>query len=71
MPSALTSGILVHVDSVYLESHSSPDEPRYVFAYQVTIRNQGETAARLVSRHWLISDAKGRVEEVQGPGVIG
>jgi ApaG protein len=69
--SAETEGIVVEVQSVYLEAHSDPDEPRYVFAYNVHIKNHGEQAATLVSRHWVITDARGTFEEVRGPGIVG
>ena len=63
--------ISVDVDARYLENQSSPSESRFVFAYTITIRNQGEVPARLLKRRWLITDATGRVEEVRGPGVVG
>jgi ApaG protein len=55
----------------FLPEHSSPDEEQFVFAYTVTIRNTGETTAQLVSRHWIITDANNRTEEVKGEGVVG
>ena len=55
----------------YIASQSDPDEPRFVFAYTVTIRNTGDIAAQLLSRHWIITDGEQRVQEVRGPGVIG
>ena len=55
----------------YMESQSSPDDDRYVFAYTVTIRNTGDVAGQLLSRHWIITDAEGHVEEVRGEGVVG
>ena len=55
----------------YMESQSSPDKDRYVFAYTVTIRNTGDVAGQLISRHWIITDAEGHVEEVRGEGVVG
>ena len=61
----------VEVDTLYIESESSPDEDRYVFAYTVTIRNEGEVPAQLLTRHWIITDANGKVQEVQGEGVVG
>jgi ApaG protein len=61
----------VQVQPRYLEDQSDPDEGRYLFAYTVTIRNTGDVAAQLVSRHWIITDADGQVEEVRGPGVVG
>lgn len=69
--SAKTDGILVKVQSAYVESHSDPDEPRYVFVYNVHIENQGESQASLVSRHWIITDGSGQVEEINGPGIVG
>jgi ApaG protein len=55
----------------YLESQSSPEADRYVFAYTITIRNAGEAPARLIARHWIITDAHGKVQEVRGDGVVG
>ncbi len=61
----------VQVQPRYLEEQSEPDEGRYLFAYTVTIRNTGDVTAQLLSRHWIITDAEGQVEEVRGPGVVG
>ena len=61
----------VNVKSTYVVEHSSPDNDKYVFAYTVTIRNTGEVAARLKTRHWIITDANARVQEVRGDGVVG
>jgi len=55
----------------YLESHSAPDQSRYVFSYTITIHNAGEAPARLLARHWVITDAHGVVQEVRGEGVVG
>ena len=55
----------------YLESESEPSSDRYVFAYTITIRNQSEEATRLLTRHWVITDANGRIQEVHGEGVVG
>lgn len=55
----------------YLESQSTPEAGRYVFAYTVTIVNNGTVAARLLSRHWVITDGNGKVQEVRGEGVVG
>lgn len=55
----------------YLEEHSQPDADRFVFAYTITISNEGAVPARLLSRHWIITDANGQVREVRGDGVIG
>jgi ApaG protein len=68
---AITNGIRVSVSSVYVPSQSSPTEKRYVFAYTVRIGNEGTEVAQLRTRHWVITDAKGKVEEVRGPGVVG
>jgi ApaG protein len=61
----------VSVRPKYLDAHSSPEEQHFVFAYTVTIRNTGERTARLMSRHWIITDANNQVEEVRGDGVVG
>lgn len=71
MSSQSGEGIRVEVQSHYLPEHSDPSEPRYVFVYEVAIHNDGEEAAQLLSRHWVITDAAAGVEEVNGPGVIG
>ena len=63
--------IRVDVDTSYLEDQSDPKERRYVFSYTITIRNEGQVAARLMTRHWIITDANGKVQEVQGEGVVG
>jgi ApaG protein len=68
---AVTRGIRVKVRARYVPEHSSPDRRRWFFAYTVTIENEGDERAQLLSRHWIITDADGNVEEVQGPGVIG
>ena len=61
----------IDVASRYLDDQSEPEQDRYVFAYTINIRNSGTVAARLVSRHWLITDANGKVQEVRGEGVVG
>jgi len=55
----------------YLAEQSDESAGRYVFAYTITIRNSGSVAAQLVSRHWIITDAQGLVQEVRGLGVVG
>ncbi|HUL64147.1 MAG TPA: Co2+/Mg2+ efflux protein ApaG [Burkholderiaceae bacterium] len=55
----------------YLAEQSAPDEDQYVFAYKVTIRNTGDVAGQLISRHWIITDGDGQVQEVRGEGVVG
>ena len=63
--------IEVDVETLYLEPDSNPDKNQFVFAYTITIVNTGVTAARLLTRHWVIRDANGKVQEVQGDGVVG
>jgi ApaG protein len=63
--------IRVDVETSYLGEQSEPHEGRYVFAYTITIRNEGQVPARLLTRHWVITDANGKVEEVRGDGVVG
>lgn len=63
--------IQVSVESQFIEPESDPDQARYVFAYTVTIVNQGSVAAKLLTRHWIISDAEDRTQEVRGEGVVG
>jgi ApaG protein len=63
--------IRVDVETAYLDEQSDPGEKRYVFSYTITIRNEGKAPARLVTRHWLITDANGKVQEVHGDGVVG
>ena len=71
MSDTTTNGIRVQVKSRYLPEHSSPREGHYHFAYQITITNVGDETAQLISRHWIITDAEGEVQEVRGPGVVG
>ena len=59
------------VQPQYLPDQSSPDEGVYGFAYTITITNTGDTPAQLISRHWIICDANGHVQEVKGLGVVG
>jgi ApaG protein len=68
---ALTDGIRVSVNSVYVPEQSAPKAHRYVFAYTVKIANEGGSPAQLKTRHWIITDGNGKVEEVRGPGVVG
>ncbi len=63
--------INVTVDSQYIEAESNPEANRFVFAYTVRIENKGDIAAKLISRHWIITDANNRTQEVKGKGVIG
>ena len=71
MSSAHTQGILVEVKSEYIADRSAPAARRFAFAYTVEITNQGTETAQLKSRHWIITDAQGDVQEVKGEGVIG
>jgi ApaG protein len=69
--SVVTQGIRVTVSSAYVPEQSAPAAKRYVFAYTVKIINEGGQPAQLRTRHWIITDGNGKVEEVRGPGVIG
>jgi ApaG protein len=71
MSDATTRGVRVRVSSLYIPERSSPPENEYFFAYRVRISNEGQETVQLVSRHWVITDSVGRVEEVKGPGVVG
>lgn len=55
----------------FIAEQSDPEADQYVFAYTITVHNTGEMTARLLSRHWVITDADGKVEEVKGDGVVG
>jgi ApaG protein len=66
-----TRGVRVQVQSVFVPERSAPREGHYFFAYRVRISNEGEETVQLVSREWVITDAEGRVESVNGPGVVG
>jgi ApaG protein len=66
-----TNSITVTVRPFYLEQHSSPDENHYVWAYHVKIQNDGAQTVQLRRRHWRITDSRGRLQEVRGPGVVG
>ncbi len=67
---ALTEGVRVTVEARYSAEHSLPGS-RWFFLYTITIANEGSQAVQLVSRHWQIRDATGRVQEVKGAGVVG
>jgi ApaG protein len=69
--SAETKGILIEVQSRYVEDASLPMTRRFVFEYTITITNNGSEAVQLRSRRWIITDGLGAVEEVEGPGVVG
>jgi ApaG protein len=63
--------IQVRVQSAYIEAQSIPDQNRYVFAYTITIYNAGRVPAKLLTRHWMITDSNGKTQEVRGDGVVG
>jgi ApaG protein len=69
--SADTYSIDVAVQTRFISDQSAPDDHRFVFAYTITIANVGRVAARLISRHWIITDANRKVQEVRGDGVVG
>ena len=68
---ATTREIAVSVEPSYLELKSSPEGPQYFWAYRVIIANQSRETVRLLSRHWMITNARGELTEVKGPGVVG
>jgi ApaG protein len=63
--------IRVEVETAYIEEQSDPKDKRFVFSYTITIRNEGQVPARLLTRHWIITDANGNVKETRGDGVVG
>ncbi|NMG76127.1 Co2+/Mg2+ efflux protein ApaG [Aromatoleum diolicum] len=63
--------IKVEAVAEFVPGQSDPDEDRYVFAYHITLTNTGSATAQLISRHWIITDGAGKVQEVRGLGVIG
>ena len=71
MYSETTRSISVTVRPFYLEDQSSPAEGHYVWAYRVRIENRGAETVQLRRRHWKITDGRGQVQEVRGPGVVG
>lgn len=68
---ASTRGVRIQVRSRYVPERSSPEHGAWFFAYTVLITNDGDTTVQLLSRHWIITNADGHVEEVRGPGVVG
>ena len=68
---AETRGLIVRVRPTYLPEQSNPDERKWVWAYAIEIVNASTETVQLISRHWIITDAQGRTEEVDGPGVVG
>lgn len=71
MRSKKTNGVRIDVETYYIADKSVPAMNQYLFGYEITITNENPEAVQLLHRHWLITDALGRVEEVKGPGVIG
>lgn len=71
MAEAKKHEITIDVATQYLPEQSDPDAERYFFIYTITVRNSGTVAAQLISRHWIITDAVGKVDEVRGLGVVG
>ena len=63
--------IVVNVATRFLDERSAPEEGRFVFTYTIQISNRGRMPARLIGRHWIITDANGKVQEVRGEGVVG
>jgi ApaG protein len=68
---AVTHGVRVSVRARYLPERSNPGESEWFFVYTINIANESDRTVQLMSRHWLITDAEGKVEEVRGPGVVG
>lgn len=68
---AVTRGVRVHVESEYASERSQPSQNQWFFLYTITIANESRETVQLLTRHWIITDATGRVEEVHGPGVVG
>lgn len=71
MSDTVTRGIRIVVRPRYVAEQSEPSRNQYLFAYHITIRNEGDEVVQLLSRHWLITNGEGHVEEVRGPGVVG
>lgn len=69
--SSSANKIRVDVETAYVDEQSEPNEHRFVFSYTITIRNEGAVPARLLTRHWIITDANGKVQEARGDGVVG
>ena len=71
MESQITENVEVQAESFFLEEHSKPEENHFVFAYKIRIKNHGNQTLQLLSRHWVITDSNGEVEEIRGEGVVG
>ncbi len=68
---AVTEGLRVSVRARYSAEHSDPQRSQWFFLYTIRIANEGDETVQLLTRHWIITDATGHVEEVRGPGVVG
>ena len=68
---AITRGLRVRVEPEFDPESSLPEQERWFFRYTVTIANEGTETVQLISRHWIITDGDGKIEEVRGPGVVG
>lgn len=68
---AVTDGIRVQVRPTFMEDYTDPDSGQFVWAYSVKIENKGKSIVKLLRRHWHILDARGRVQEVEGEGIVG
>ena len=71
MQTAVTQNIAVSVETQFLDGDSDPDAHYFVWAYRITIENRGDETVQLLTRHWQITDAIGRLQEVRGEGVVG
>lgn len=71
MSNTLTRDVRIIVRPQYVAEQSDPAADEYLFAYHITIRNEGAETVQLISRHWVITNGEGHVEEVRGPGVVG
>ena len=71
MSNTLTNGVRIIVQPRYVPDQSEPAESQYLFAYHITIRNEGAETVQLLSRHWVITNGEAKVDEVRGPGVVG
>ena len=67
----VTRGFRVSVESIFVPERSDPKAKLWFFGYRIRIANEGTEPAQLLSRHWIITDADGKVQEVRGPGVVG
>ncbi|HKY92403.1 MAG TPA: Co2+/Mg2+ efflux protein ApaG [Nevskiaceae bacterium] len=71
MSNTVTRGVRIVAQPRYVPEQSDPAAQRYFFAYHIQISNEGASTVQLISRHWVITNGEGRVEEVRGPGVVG